>query len=219
MVGAANGQTGVDVGWGVSFAADYVDGSGMTITPSATDTITFELGIFGVDPATGMSFVPSFANAAQWDSFWMPFPNEVGMVSGTAGDFTSDTVTFGNQTGEIDVPNVFAATQVYLWGFRNGEDTFDPTSGVTPDWFLSTETDGTNVAASDNWISFDGSDNTSHDTNAINWIAADSTPIIGGVDDGGGNLNRIIFQTIPEPSSALLSLMGVLFFARRRRRS
>lgn len=190
-------------------------------------SIMFELGIF--EPG----FSPSLQNASLWESNWTAFPaltvtgtspnqvTSIGQTSLAANGEFGGTFTFGVGGGVTDTTSANVTypegRQIYIWGFNT------QTVGGTevPEWLLFTSLDASDSTTSDtNWVVPDASLQThtvqapqfnapSSGTNVVFGRRFDETG--AGIIDSTATLTEFgdfQFARVPEPSSALLILIG-----------
>lgn len=228
LAGAAHGQ--IPATYGVSFPESYntVDGE-QDFDPTSA---TFALGIFIVPGTTNTPFIPTLDNLESWDDAWREIDSLTPTIDGM-GVVQDETRQIEFETGGIETVAPAMATttslnigsRVYLWGYRDGINSYDPASGVQPEWFLTTNDNNPNdpgygdgtLATTENWILPDSSlPADSHDSVNTFWLAnVGDVPIAGFVNQNNG---AISFIAVPEPSSALLAILGFLGFAARRQR-
>ena len=192
--------------------------------------VLFELGIF--QPG----FVPDRGNIADWAANWQPLPgtgvdalyngNDPGGSSFFGADST-DPVIVGTGAGEANNTDFPIGSQVYIWGYNSQDLT------QNPEWFLVTGENGTG-SSDTNWeIPTDQGGNAAF---TFIWdINNASTAVVGRIDDTTGSTPGIsVFPTleaddiqfeivpdpsliVPEPSSILLSFLGLGLCLRRSR--
>lgn len=191
---------------------------------------TFELGIFGG------GFEPTLANADLWDDNWVvvggPSPvNQFSLATDNELDFgPTDPMAPGSGLTPAENIETGAGTsfpigaQIYLWGYRNGENVYTPGSGINPEWILLTNDNNPNdngfpvdptEIATENWIIPDSNEADSH-LSGIAILAPESGDlnVVGSAISQTGELN---FVTVPEPTSALMIALSGLALLRRRR--
>jgi hypothetical protein len=189
-------------------------------------TFSFEIGIFT------NGFIPTAHNIGDWNAHWMIFDlafhdssilppgnpasggwNVLLQYFTSAADFGIDGTSNSPYASSGMFPQ---GSVVYLWAYNS--KTLDPTS----EWALATDLNLV-ANASTAWRIPDPMDQLSP---SISLSLADlDTPILGGVNgiQGAGNVTNIpgsfSLQTyvIPEPSSALLLVLGVGLLGVRRR--
>ena len=195
--------------WGMPVGEELKDSNGDAID----DSYVFELGAFA------LNYDPQEANVGEWLTHWRVFD---ALTYNTTFKFTTSTVNILNDVKSSSVkPNVssesFAGLNAYIW-VRKG-NTPDPGS----EWFVGRAIDWT--------FPLQGGD--CCDTTTLQWSVSDLGP--GEVPEWGrqnavtgpgestftGSLNGVQTHTfpVPEPSSALLTLIAGLGLVLRRRRN
>lgn len=199
--------------WGSDFNDFLYDSAGQALD----DSFSFEIGSFG-------SFVPTLDNINEWVVHWKVFdrafqddPNGWNWQEQFFGGVATHTPTGGSDSPEADPLSVFAQGEVvYLWTF-NTKDRL-----VTTEWALITD----GAAAGDteaDWLFPDPAD-----VGSYTWYLGDADGLVfGGLNNtqgaGGftGNPGAFTLQTatvpVPEPSSALLLLIGSSAWLMRRK--
>lgn len=188
--------------------------------------VTFELGIFTE------GFVPTRANATDWEANWLAFTGTgtddqfgTGAQPGFFGADSTAPVVIGTKEGESSNEDYPIDSRVYIWGYNTQDISTEPA-----EWFLVTGDDGTaDTGASDtNWLV--PSDEGGNGSFTLVWdINNASTAVVGRIDDTLTNptpgvseapvlgQDDIQFAVIPEPSSFLLTLLGLSLALRRSR--
>lgn len=187
--------------------------------------VIFELGIFED------GFVPTRENAADWEANWLAFTgtgrDELYGTGAQPTFFGADStapVAIGNKPGESSNADFPIDSRVYIWGYNTQDISTEPA-----EWFLVTGDDGTDTGASDtNWVV--PSDEGGNGAFTLVWdINNASTAIVGRIDDTvtdptpGVSVAPVLgqddiqFAVIPEPSSFLLTLLGLSLAMRRSR--
>lgn len=195
--------------WGSPVGTQLVDSYGNEIDGS----FEFELGAFNI------GFIPDANNMEDWDLNWKTFDSA--SYNQTFGYFTSTVHVISDLSGNVlsSNPNAstgnFAGLLAYLW-IRKG----DIPAGNT-EWLL---------VRANNWT-FPLTAGDCCDTSVIEWSVSDLTPTNtplygkqGGVTGPGsyGYNSTSGLQThsfVPEPSTALLSMIACAVTLLRRRRA
>ncbi len=188
---------------------------------SLNDTFYMQLGFFA------NSFTPTAGNTADWAANWRVFDqaadyaiDENDTFDPSTGYFTRDSIEI-DQNGHSMSPYAqvglnFSGQEAYLWTFNKK----DPVSAGT-EWFL---------ARANDWVFPTYNPNECCPDLNKQWSVSDLatvTPVWGrqGEKLGGGTYtvtdNNYTFQTftvVPEPSTALLTALGVAFALLRRNR-
>jgi len=204
-----------------SALATYLDASSTQIPNSELPSLRFQLGIFDA------GFMPNASNGNLWADNWTAFLNESTVaIPNTGGGFPGApaSTTFQINQDETGGMTTFPlGAKVYLWGYRDGEQTFN---GASREWILFSNDNNTAelpVGADpadidgENWIipESDATAISDHgaDNNFLNVTTSDEQ-IVGTKFSN----TQIQFQTVvPEPSSImLLSLSGLALLRRKR---
>lgn len=216
------------IDWGTSAVTDIVitsDGSPITLTE-----FTIELGGFEG------GFVPTTSNIGEWVNNWQIFDAVTDLDTDTSGPNGETADAFiadsGTTNGRFVGTGFLESDQTSSSEDANGVDTFAPnqqayvfirnsdTTDPGSEWLLYTSESG------DDWEfpSVTGGQPATPES----WFLSDvDTAVFGAVNgtiEGGGEHSDIttdfLLRThtfVPEPSSALLILLGALPFLRRRR--
>ena len=202
------------IDWGNAVADTLVDSAGLSLD----DSFTFELGTFG-------SFTPTASNIADWASHWKVFDRaEAPAASGWNSTFSffnsTATLLVGGQSSESPplLPYTFlAGEQAFIWVYNVLN--IDP---AQTQWALVTN-DSSDSNAADDWLMPVPGDKTDL---PLEWrLSGASAVVFGGLHDQQGpgdytsNPGVFDLQTaaVPEPSGAVLLLLGAGFLSRRRR--
>jgi len=202
------------VSWGSELFSVYRDSFGNALD----DTYTIQLGFFeSLLGGGGTSFQPDSNNVAEWTEQWRVF--DEASLNLQLGAFTSEARVNENGTSSSDFADLginFERQQAYIW-IRKGDS---PVAGS--EWFLARATD---------WLFPEGSDDT---TLPLQWSLSDLNPEGGPsvVPVWGAQFGQIgagtytttnseytlqTFTFVPEPSSLMLAVSGVLLMLKRRR--
>lgn len=179
------------IAWASEAFALNLMADGVTTFEESGEDIRFELGTFapGFDPTT--------ATPDQWTSSWITLQG---------ADYDLVDQQFINTASLYDNLGGFATgTQAFIWGYN----TLDIEENTQ--WILI-------AADAWSWPSFDSMLPT---TFSLSSDTSSSAAILGSVNDSSsGSLMRLeaVYPlVIPEPSAALLGLLGSLLLLRRRR--
>lgn len=225
--------------WGGSVGDLNVDSRALPLTSA----MTFQLGVF-TDNEDGSSFDPESGSYDLWQSHWVAFDQsiyseivqdgettEFGLYTGGAtllGDLTSNS---DRVPGLSPKPTFEPGAQAYIWGFN------DQSVGLNTEWLLVTN-DSSDGNAEDDWTIPSPSSH-SPDTTQLR-IAGATKAVVGALgtyrsDDNSSDIligdgdvlsrpeqfsiqTHTLLPIVPEPSSALLILIGFgsVMFRRRR---
>ncbi|MEO0016983.1 MAG: hypothetical protein RLZZ522_266 [Verrucomicrobiota bacterium] len=212
--GFCNAQT---LNWGSPMFSDLVDSKGDVLD----DTFVFELGAFV------NSFTPDATNTAAWLDNWQTFDAadyngvETPVDDGIYGYFTAASAMNSSGTGPASAPGAisFEGLDAYIW-VRNSN-----TPGVGTEWSLS---------RAGGWQFPSVDPDCCGGDLPLEWSLSDLTPsyvpvwgtqngVKGGgeiTDTGTYTLQTATFVPIvvPEPSSSILALLGVIIALIHRRR-
>lgn len=202
------------IDWGNAVADTLVDSAGLSLD----DSFTFELGTFG-------GFTPTASNIADWASHWKVFDR----AEAPAGSGWNSTFSFFNSTATLLAdgqssespplpPYTFlAGEQAFIWVYNVLD--IDP---AQTQWALVTN-DSSDSNAADDWLMPVPGGKTDL---PLEWrLSGASAVVFGGLHDQQGpgdytsNPGVFDLQTaaVPEPSGAVLLLLGAGFLLRRRR--
>ena len=189
--------------WGSSVWGDDFQSDG---TSSIDGSFTFELGTFDA------GFTPVLGNYDQWLSNW----NQLDRVQYNAQNmyFTGEVEFIDTDDVALDVQfngNTFApGDRAFIWGYNS------QVSGPN--------TEATLISDPSNWTLPEASTDQSAFPESYR-VSNATTPVVGDLPDGpdgegeftnpDGDLD-LQTATVPEPSTALLVLLGAFAFLRRR---
>lgn len=190
--------------WGAPPGTAVLDGDANLVSA----TYTFQLGYFTGD------FSPEESNTNQWKMNWQAVDES---------SYNTQFQTFGGSllltvasdgvhlaeaflgTGEAIEPPVFEpSSQLYLWGFNF--DSKEDAGAEQLDWFLYTEEDN------DVWQLPSASLDEHAFSQQVSVSSPPNVPVLGVFTE-----TTISTTPVPEPSSALLLVIGAGLIARRRR--
>ncbi len=204
--------------WGSVLPSNLRDSDGVALDSS----FFMQLGFFD------NTFTPTASNTADWAANWKVF-DQAGYygVSDPNNSFDAATGYFARESIEINLAGQSQSAYADLGVNSSGKDAYlwvynSKTSGVTTtEWLL--------VRAA-TWVFPAGRDlNECCSDTPVQWSVSDlgsAAPVWGaqGLFSGGGehtntgNYNLQTFTFIPEPSTALLTVLGTVFVLLRRRR-
>ena len=221
--GLFSGQArAISVSWGSEYFSDLRDSYGNPLDSS----FYMQLGYFEA------TFTPDANNTAQWAANWHVFDqaaynNPVNSFDPLVGYFTRESIAIdenGHSTSPYaEVGLNFTGQEAYLWTFNN------QTPGVGTEWLL---------ARADSWVFPAGSvPGCCENELPLQWSVSDfatqdpqALPIWGGqggqrgagyYTDTNVNYSNYTLQTftfVPEPSTAMLTALGVAIALLRRNR-
>jgi hypothetical protein len=208
----------ISVSWGSEYLSDLRDSYGNPLD----ETFKMQLGFFE------STFTPDASNTSQWASHWHVFDqassnDPANSFDPLTGYFTRESIAIdsnGQSTSPYaDLGLNFTGKEAYLWTYNN------KTPGAGSEWLLARASD---------WVFPTGAATGCCDSELpLQWSVSDfssGTPVVpiwGGQGEqrGAGSYtvtdNSYTLQTftvVPEPSTALLTILGTAFALLRRRR-
>lgn len=226
--------------WGGSVGDINIDSEALPLT----STMTFQLGVF-TNREDGGAFDPQVESFDLWESHWVAFDQSVyseivqngqttefGLYTGGATLLTDFTSSSERLPAISPKPTFEAGAQAYVWGFN------DQSVGLNTEWLLVTN-DSNDGNSDDDWLIPSPSTH-SPDTNQFR-IAGATHAVVGSLgtyrsDSNDSDLivgqgfaknppdkpfsiqTYALFPAVPEPSSALLFMLGLSSVVLRRRR-
>ncbi|QTN31575.1 PEP-CTERM sorting domain-containing protein [Akkermansiaceae bacterium] len=207
LVSLISGLRGQTIEWGSEVFSQIVDSKGAALD----NTYVFEIGVFAD------TFTPTDANTDDWFANWFAFDRAA--YSETNGYFASTAEMTDAGTSESPFMTAaapsFEGLEAYVW-VRNSA-----TPSPTTEWFL---------VKSPAWTFPDATPGCCDNALPVQWSLADltptNTPVWGsqmGTDGQGEFTSDGVYELqtytfVPEPSSALLALLGCAFLLTRRSR-
>lgn len=219
MFGGSRALTAAEIAWESEYretGSKLYDSTGQTLGSS----IYFEIGSF----QTG--FTPTALNMDQWAANWKMFDKTYDGDTNGLWDAAHGQFGGGAQfdpsgyslSPDASPSTIFSADeQLYIWAY-NSKDYIEGS-----EWALVTRTQPSGTPAFNDWITPDPAGSF---TAQVKLQEAD-TVVFGGLNDvqGPGTYDTgaapasfdLQLHAVPEPSSMMLALLGLLGFVRRRR--